>query len=705
MKILIICNAENNTGIISSINDAWGKHLHEDGRRLKEKSKINDNSIFVVKSKAEFDSFPFEQDKPDFTFIQTELVWQKNADNLPGYEIALNLILHKLRNHFFNIQFISLEDRKDLVLKVDAKHKKLVQIFHHISFPIKIQNISFKDNNYSQLHFDLIKALILDDENRISVIEHDLDKIKNNLEHAEASSDITHFKSKLQNQVEELSILEFMVSAKLEQLQKAINKTRDKATLKVKFAEFEDILHNLKSQVTNSNNEEFSRKNKSNYKVLIIDDDLEDREFFSTTFSEIYETVFPRSKKEISDFDIRQAMQIIRSRSDYNIFVLDLLYKDRNDFWLPFNGLDLYQYVKDLNPYSCIRIITSLPRDIVSKISCLLLKTEIKISHVFTKKVGYERLKFGIYDRTLEMNIECSENEKRKTIFKPIPKLGIFGWRGVNDLVYNLMTKDNETYAKCWEEAFLFFGNFLSGNLSPSFINWNGGKLPTPKKEKSVTDSYILKRLSVIFTHRLLIINQALANKENIIDADNYETAVLKPISKIASFDKGYITTKLGFNTTPYENIQNEVSGFKIEFKNLFPEEILFIADYHKKQFNIPGPENNLIRHQYPMLSGWFYKILSDLEIYESWDELGLDFNPFINIKEINETGEISNSNIDPNLTLYQFECYLRALVKSSYNILIQKMIIQTLNLYAIRNEDEIPQHIRTLIDDLFKKE
>ena len=96
---------------------------------------------------------------------------------------------------------------------------------------------------------------------------------------------------------------------------------------------------------------------------------------------------------------------------------------------------------------------------------------------------------------------------------------------------------------------------------------------------------------------------------------------------------------------------------------------------------------------------------MSDLEIYESWDELELNFNPYLLTEEINNNGFIELANIDSSLTINQFEMYLRSLIKNSYNIFVQKIIEQTTGHYSIKDEKEIPSHILTLINELFSME
>lgn len=705
MKVLIICSSENNTKIVSSITEAWDKYIAADGRRSKESpDRKKQSDILVIKLLKTYEALHFDNDVPDFVFIQNEIQWGPINKITSGYEIALDIILHKLKDHFFNLQFISFDSRKDLMRTADDKYKKLVQMFSHLNMTNLSTEVSFEKNMFTPLHFELVKALVLDDANRINVIEHDIDTIKGNIASSAPELNIDLLKSKLQNQIDELSILKFIADDKILKLQQSIDKSTRREMLKANVSELEKIITEAKERIQNPNNEEFSAARKTNYKVLIIEDEIEWRRFFSDTFSEIYQSVFPGNRNEVDNFLISEAREIIKSKSDSHIFILDLLYKNSDDFWLPFNGLDLYQIVKELNPYACIRIITSLPRDIVSKVSGLLLKTDIKISHVFTKKVGQDRLKFAIYDRVLEINSECKENEKQKTVFKPIPKLGIFAWDGINDFLFRLMTADRDKYEESWDKAFKFYELFASGKLSQSTEDWNSGQLPTPKKKKSATGSYILERLPVILTHRLLIIKKALDDLNLIIDAEIYETDVLNRVCNILTFDKGYIQTKLGFNATPYENIEHEVSGFKIGFKNLFPEEVLFIARVRKANFR---PASDDLR-KYADLFRWFTSLLCDLDIYESWEELKLDYYPYVSVDRIDKSGKIESNDIDAALTIWQLEGYLCALVKNSHNEFVQKIIDQTIEYYidtfSSDKEMKIPLYLRGLIDDLLEK-
>lgn len=695
MKVLIICSSDNNTKIIASVTEAWEKHEQTDGRRLKASAdKKKEASIVVLKSQDDYNKAYFEDGKPDFVFVQNTLYWNKHP--VSGYEICLDLILHKLKNHFFNIQFISLDRQKDLIRSVDVKYKKLVQTFHHLSFSNLKKEISFEKNLFSPLHFELVKSLALNDDNRISVIQHEIDNIREDVEDLGSNSEISQLKSDLQSQLDELSLLKFIASEKIQSLQRNLAKANKKESLKKNIADLENIINDAKEQLSSSTNEEYDKAKKLNYKVLIIEDSLKWRTFFSNTFSEMYQTVYPGNQTEIQKFEIAKAKEIIKSKKDSNIFVLDLLYKDENEIWYPFNGLDLYQFVKEQNPYACIRIITSLPRDIVSKISGLLLKTEIKLSHVFTKKVGEKRLKFGIYDRALEINIECRENEKRKTAYKPIPTEGIFKWEGVRDYIYNLMKTKDEKFVECWQKAFSFIELYHNSKLNKKTPNWDNGSLPSPQMKKKSSNAYVLEKLPNILAHRLLVIKNSVENKNRLVDIAAYETKVLSKISTISACDTGYLHTKLGFNCKLYNG------SFEIQLKNLFPEEVLFISEIEKQA-------NKKVKSslkEYPKLQKWFYAILSSLDVYENWEALSLNFFPYLSDDEISKTGTIANSNLATELSIEHLEYYLRALVRNSLSEVVQKIIDQTtesyLNLISHSDENEIPDYILCLIDDLW---
>lgn len=692
MSILIIANKQSSVTTSRIINEAWVQYISKDGRKGKSSGK---STISVISNLEDFRKYEFSKLKPEYIFIQVELGWTNTGNKYEGYDIAIELFLQKFNGHSFFLQFISLSNRAILFGDIGETHRKLVETFEHYQLPLDSQQISF--TKYSQIHFELIKSLVISREGRLNYIDHELDKVKNNIENLSPSNDYSNTKEFIKHQLEEIALLEVLIKDRIIEIKSKLSRSNELSVLKRSIVETRNIIEEIKSSDSFSLLREADTKNKSNYKILIIEDEPDYREFFCNTFSSLFTTVYPSNIKEIKEFEIKTADKLIaESASDYDIIILDLLYKDKNGFWLNFNGLDLFTLAKSKNPYACIRIITSLPRDIVAKIVEQILKFRIDISHIFTKRVGFEALKYGIHDRVLGMNMECQEMEKKKSIFKPIPTEGVFKWPSVPGIMLNLMTKRIELFEEIVQKSESLFQLFIKSELSTNTEGWNKGELPSPKMKESISESFLIQKLPSILTHRLLVINFALRNSLNVVDAEEYEGMVLnKHICNISTIDKGYLHTKLGFHATPFTN--DDYSGFKIEFRNFFPHEILYIAE---NAITSKKPET---LNDYPELKKWFISILLDLDTYENIEELNLSFRPYNNIAAIEEEGLISESYITVNLTLVNLIDFLNSLTKSFLNPYVIKIKdIAESNFNINEAKAIIPLAVKRYIDQMF---
>jgi hypothetical protein len=389
---------------------------------------------------------------------------------------------------------------------------------------------------------------------------------------------------------------------------------------------------------------------------LIIEDDISDRKNLSRIFSTEFQTVFPSTEKEIKEFKISDAQKLIAdSKEQYQIVVLDLLFRDSEGFWLPFNGLDLYKLVRRHNPYASIRIITSLPRDIVAKIAGQLLKKEIRFDQVFTKTHGWAGFEYIIKDRVLEMNNECEEKEKERKMFKPIPTEGVFKWGGVGSWIFELMKERKDEFNIKCQQAKDFFQLYKNGSLTISTNNWNSGKLFKTDYESKITEQFFLQKLPIILTHRLFVIDYALNNDYYSIDGANYVQEVLNKVCNFKTFSKNYLHTYLGFNVKPYR--KNDVNGFAIELRNLFPHEYSFISDKKNSK-----AESEILKIKQPLLFNWFQSILMDNTTYQNWGALNLLFNPY-NEETVDAKEDISVSDITIELTTAHLNQLLQSLI------------------------------------------
>lgn len=181
---------------------------HTDHRKRKtgfgfDKSDAANHPIF--KDQKAFANFEFERFKPDLVIIVPELLWEgRGVDE--GYDIAYDLLTGKLKNHFFQLIFVSVLERKQLLRLACEKNAGLIRAFPHYCL---LNNGSHPRalKQYSEVHFHMIKSLVISDLGRINVLEHDLSNIKNNLSQCTEPSEAEHLQNRLQKQLDELTML------------------------------------------------------------------------------------------------------------------------------------------------------------------------------------------------------------------------------------------------------------------------------------------------------------------------------------------------------------------------------------------------------------------------------------------------------------------------------------------------------------------
>jgi len=696
MQALLICN----TNIANFLQVKAEADMISELINYKRKFKPTHQSqkgVQLISDLLSFDEIDFEKEKPEFVLIHSELQWSSEGFD-EGYEIANTLITRKLKEHFIQISFVSIFEKEHLLRFVSKKYHSFIRSFPHQCL-MDFSKLNLFSARYSTVQFDLIKSLALADEGRINYIDHEIDTIKSNFEALPDGADLSGVKCKLLPQLEELAIFSFIPTPDFAQIKTAIESSRNSNALRKCFDEINELINRASRELPRKHDgDALESGDKSNYKVLIIEDEPEWRKFFSSTFGSLFNTVFPGNKEEVDKFDINEAKEIIENRTkDFNIIILDLLYKDTAGNWLLFNGLDLYKIAKEKNPYSCIRIITSLPRDIVAKTIGLLLKEDIPVSHIFTKKVGFEALRYSIQDRVLEIKQDCKEFERLKALFRPIPREGIFKWPSVPDMIIDLMTEQKGAFQSISIQAEQLFKMFQLGQLHIDSPGWNRGELPSTKMKGSISKSFLSNKLPAILTHRLMVIDLALNNASRIVFAEEYESRVLqKNVCKSGTLDKGYLTSKLGFSVSLAS--KNQLNNFTIELRNLFPNEIAYVS----RRISEKEKDGQLILHK--ELHNWFLEILTQLDTYENWEELGLPFNLYQHAS-IDARGNILSSDISEDLTINALAQFLQSLIDNFSNPFVEKILIAAQQSFSINeNLVKLPANIAFLINQVFEK-
>lgn len=708
MKTLLITNkiVQSQTFICSRLHKSWLSEIKNDARKENHDFLKESDDFKIIKSQEEYKDFDFKRFAADHIFVVPELMWENDGVN-EGYSVARELIAYTYKEKYIRLVFLSVMKKKELIKAADDRYKSFIQALPHVFLMDNNNPDLFTD--YSEIHFKLIKYLAISDHGRLQKIEHEFSPIKSNITTDSPISE--NDKAVLLCQLEELSLFQSWASINISQLIETVKNPVStlKALLRV-IKTTDDVI----AEVTyNLPGQETALAPKSNYNVLIIEDQKRYRELFYDVFSKHFINVFPDREDKIvgnsittklinrkfEPFSINASKEIIRNHAkQYQVIILDLLYKDEDENWLDFNGLDLYLLVKKYNPHAAIRIITSLPREIVAKIIETTIQEKISLSQVFTKKWGDIALKYSIEDRIEEINNECKEKARSKVVLSAFPKTGIFGWTGIPGLMHELLNSRIEEYKEHRTKTYKFYSEFCQGVLDYNSNGWKSGELPKPDMKSKITPSYFLGKLAGIMTHRMIVIHQALKDDDFKVSFSNYQE-IIGNFTNISNIDKGYFQTKLGFNGTVINPADKEYSYFKLSMINLFPEEISFIADNlsekETESRDTPLEDENVELHKF------IVNILCNNKTYENWDELGLNFNPYLNAEAIDEGKEITAEDLKP-ISKNQLKNFLKSLLDNSSNEFVEDIALLVTN-YGLERKKIKNKTIEILIDNLYQ--
>ncbi|OFY91351.1 MAG: hypothetical protein A2266_09245 [Bacteroidetes bacterium RIFOXYA12_FULL_40_10] len=692
------------TYICQLLQTVWDTEIIKDNRKNK-KDFLKESEYFkIIDSKEKYNALDMSF-IPEIIFIVPELNWS-NDDVNEGYDIARDLITKKYKSDFIQILFLSVLERATLKDVSDVRNKSFVEAFPHACLLDSKLGIQF--SYYSEIHYKLIKHLAISDEGRLQKIGHEMNSVKANI--LRETREIGLNRTDLITNLEELSLFQQWTGIRItEEIEKAKNATANKQLVSVSKTT-ENIIDEISLNISSKGViNEMQARDKFKYKVFIFEDDKEYRKFFSETFSNFYTEVYPDKNDSFpvntttKDFTISEAEDIIKTTGKrFNIFLLDLLYKDDAGNWLNFNGLDLYRLVKSVNPYAVRLIITSLPRGIVAKLAEVITSDTEKpnIDQVYTKKYGFDYLKDTIIESIERINEECKVKEESKSMWMPFPIKGIFGGQMIPTLLFELFYHNSGEYHIMVNRALGFYDYFLREQSLKANTFWNG-ELISPRQKNKISSEEFLKRLPIILTYRLLALQFFSKTDNKIIIPISTWREILNNISNLRpdDFTKDF-NTKLGMHVE--RNVSKKLTTqitYQIQAKNLFPHEIEFIRSI---KFNYEDffTNNSLNEEQSSLFKEFIIK--GGMILYESWNELLLDYNPYKGYENLIEN-EAKVINIDNEILNYKnFIGFLRSIF-ANFNIdpdgfrLIISDIISS-NVQEIFESDDL---IYDLYDDL----
>jgi len=626
MKTLLITNkiVQSQTFICSRLHKSWLFEIKNDARKENHDFLKESDDFKIIKSQEEYKNFDFKRFAADHIFVVPELMWENDGVN-EGYSVARELITHTFKSEFIQLVFLSVLERSTLAKSVDTRNRSFVEAFPHVCLVDENPDIKFE--YYSNIHYNLIKNLAISDHGRIQKLGHEMNSFNANILNDKISIEIN--KAQLVKELEELSLFQAWVPAETNILDfiSKVNLATKKSDLEKIGKVISDVISDVTLKLPKDNFDKTPEiKQKKEFKILVVEDEATYREYFLKVLSAFYNGVYPDEKNEYlsekgkKSFNIRDAKEIIAANAKkYQIFLLDLLYKDQDGNWLNFNGLDLFKLIIEKNRYAVVRIITSLPRGIVAKVVETIYNNTSKpnTDQVFTKKYGYEALKDSIIDSIDNMNEECEQNEQIKKLLWPIPKNGIFGAPGISELMMSLLTDRKSEYEEHKDQALDFFDLFTKNQLTKETRNWNKGILGKGTSFSKPTEKFFLEKFTNIMVYRLISIEFSLESDMQRINFDTFLEKI-EICSKISGINNEFFYS-LGFSRG--DEGKND-DYYHMSFSSFLPHESLFIEQKTREKY-----ENSFVK-DYPNLQDWVKTNLIAFDYLKLiWNNLRLNFD------------------------------------------------------------------------------
>jgi hypothetical protein len=465
------------------------------------------------------------------------------------------------------------------------------------------------------------------------------------------------------------------------------------------YKSLEDLYRSL-------NDQEGRYVSKSTYKVCILEDDPKFLTLVSSTLSNVFNYVYP-SENEIKSYNLDKLYHELDSYvRDFDIFFVDLLFL-KDEKWMPFNGLDIFNLIKSKYPYAVVRLITNLPRDIISKLSENLyadkiIANRILLNHIFTKSKGDKNLKFSLIDRSDEIISEAAENERQKLINEsvyPSKPAGIFNINGVKNAIIELINNDPDNFKKILSKAFLIYDYYLKSELEKNTPEWNKGELPSSNtfSKGNWKLSKLLSHLSNIYAHRLLVLHNINPNT-HALNMSVYEEEIIEFVGFENFGPTNYLSTRLGLGKEKLKRGNKTIDGyFTIKKDSLFPHELEFLDSGSTFLYDqtIKSIDDNLYK--------WFMDVLisdeGDLAIAAIMRNEPSFCSPYSESNEILTYSDIRQNILTANYLL-EFVSHIK-----KYNTIesVKKCIKLMYESYDMLPDlKKIPKEIKQKLESLF---
>lgn len=520
------------------------------------------NSQVFIDNKASYDSDNFKgafhsRSGQDTVFIVPELNWDGSLSVDAGYEIALDILNGKLKKYpFFNLIFISLYTRDQLLRQVSAEHVEMVRSFPHLCLTdLGKTQLDTLIPAYSEIHFTLLKRNVASKSGRLDSIKHRLSYLEDP-ENTDSSWGI------IKEILGVLSSPSFAcpdgdMPQRLDYLLEQSRHPEKVNDLKKYVEELRQYNKDLMSHFVQGQ----TCTVKSGYSVLIF----EDEEYYRIRLEDLFKEYFisVKSYPVCSITDIEKSMLEIAGKHDLIIF--DMMYL-LNGGQMPFNGFDLLFSLRKAEAQTgarkaAVRVITALPRNTLSSLvqDCLHIESPV----IFTKGNGWEQLKGCLIDRMDEILRECEDNNEAALHDCYYPKNGVFVQGGMRDAL--LANRDK------FDEAVKYAEDLVHGRLPQKLTDKDipvGASETNPQK--------LLDRLKQTMAHRRLVIEFLRGTELDedsfcVYNEDKYREFILNYVTEEAAiriatnktrYNTKYIQSQLGFTVVALSDPDKSANSY-----------------------------------------------------------------------------------------------------------------------------------------------
>lgn len=418
--------------------------------------------------------------------VCVELNWRKPASFF-GYEVAHRLMFSSQRKGKFNLLFLSTFKRRILRDIINFKTTSAGEFFEYANLFVRkfphaqlTHKLSFDELNIpklSQRKFDYLKEYCFHESHLPGRLIHDI----NNIIISPESNRLINFKADINNNADALTPTIISLTNEL--------RTEKSHSENVQIAR--KVLKHLENVLVGKNSELHSNIEKSNDSLLVIEDDAETNRAIATQLEPYFKVINCFTSGEEAMAELQQ------NGKKYDAVLSDLeLIKDGFDDNI--QGIDIIEYCQEKLPHMVIRIITSLPRQVVSgmldvSLACILFKENHQKDKVQVIADA------GEFSERLSQDIISS----RKIFTMDGPSLSWWG-KSLTQKI-NLFKRDTPSrYDRLWNDAFSSAENFISGSLNDAEEDQKIS-VSFPKNQSIIKEPESgWKIIQQLLTHRLI---------------------------------------------------------------------------------------------------------------------------------------------------------------------------------------------------------